>query len=397
MQRLATHIYWIARAGLCLGWLILFLGGADTASGQGRYPYGEFGYGMPPSPWTPTWYSRAEYTAMWAKGAKVPPLLTTSPDGTDREDAGVLGEPGTTVILGGERQEDYGRNGGRITFGHWLDVEQTLAVEAQYWALGEGNVGDSTHDSLNGAILARPFFNTKTGEEDAQLIFFPGVVDGIARAQYRSEIHSVNVLGRYNWLEGPEGYVNLLAGYRFFRFRETIAIEELLFDEVYVSDKFITENDFNGIDLGATFGFGRGCWLLDVTTKVAVGSMREQLRIQGNTEVNDVVQPGGWLAAPSNIGSQTEYAFAAIPELELKFSYVAFDSIRVSVGYDILVITKAIRAGESIDTVVNPDQLAPLPLARNGGGSSNALRPSPLLDDSSLWLQGVTLGLEVRW
>ena len=397
MHQLTTHICWAARAGFCLAWLVLVVGGADTASGQGRYPYGEFGYGVAPSPWTPTCYFRAEYTVMWAKGSKVPPLVTTSPDGTAREDAGVLGEPGTTVIVGGKRQEDLGRNGGRITFGHWLDIEQTFAVEAQYWAQGEGHIGDSTNRDVDGLIIARPFFNTKTGDQDSQLIFAPDVPFGILTTQYRSEVHSVNVLGRYNWLEAPNGYVNLLAGYRFFRFREAVAIEELLLQEWHVLDKFITENDFNGVDFGATFGFGHGSWLLDVTTKVAVGSMREQLRIQGSTEIDDIVQPGGWLTAPSNIGSHTEYAFAAIPELELKFSYVAFDSIRLSVGYDILLITKAIRAGDSIDTVVNPDQLAPLPLARGGGDPSDAARPAPIFDDSSLWMQGVTFGMEVRW
>jgi hypothetical protein len=397
MRRFASHLGPVARAGLWLGCLLLHLSATGAAYGQGRYPYGDFGYGVPPSPWTPSWYFRGEYTPMWAKGALLPPLFTTSPAGTDREDAGVLGEPGTTVLVGGERVEDRGRNGGRITIGHWFDIEQTFAVEARYWVLGEGGSGDEDFTTTEGAIIARPFFNPNTGEQDAQLIAFPDVATGAVRAEYRSEVHSVDVSGRYNWLEGPNGYVNLLAGYRFFRFREALAIDELLFEELLVSDKFITVNDFNGFDFGATFGLGHGCWLLDVTTRIALGSMREELEIQGRTQLGDLSQPGGFLAAPSNIGTHVGYAFAAIPEVELKFGFVAFDCIRLSVGYNILVITKAIRAGHSIDTTVNPDQLAPLPLARGGGAPSGAARPAPILNDSSLWLQGVTVGAEVRW
>jgi hypothetical protein len=386
-----------AQALILFSCLILFLSAVEQTVAQGRYPYGDFGYGMPPSPWTPLWYFRAEYTAMWAEGTRLPPLLTTSPDGTDREDAGVLGEPETEVLLGGEKVADQGRQGGRITFGRWLDRQQKFALEARYWVLGEGHIGDLNSQAIDATILARPFFNTRTNDQDAQLISFPGVVTGLVRAQYRSEIHSVDVLGRYNWLEDPNGYVNVFAGYRFFRFRESAAIDELLFEALAVSDTFTSENDFHGVDLGATFGIGYDCWLLDVTTRVALGGVREQVTIRGSTVLGETVQTGGWLTAPSNIGSHTQNTFAAVPELELRFSYVALDSIRLSVGYDILLLTKASRIGQAIDTTVNPDQLAPLPLARGEGSPSTVARPGPRIDDRVLWLQGVTVGAEYRW
>jgi hypothetical protein len=334
---------------------------------------------------------------MWADGARLSPLLTTSPAETEREDAGVLGEPGTTILLGGKKVADQGRQGARITFGRWLDQQQQLALETRYWMLGEGNIGDVNIHSLDTTILARPFLNTNTNDQDAQLIAYPGVVTGAVKVEYRSEVHAVDVLGRYNWLEGPNNYVNVFAGYRFFRFREALAIDEQLLGAVSVSDKFVTENDFHGIDLGATFGFGYAAWLLDVTTRVAVGGVCEQLTIQGSTALGEAVQTGGWLAAPSNIGSYTEHTFAAIPELDLRFSYVAFDSIRLSVGYDVLFVTNATRVGTSIDTTLNPDQLAPLPVARGEGSPSAAARPSPRLDDRVLWLQGISVGVEYRW
>lgn len=397
MRRLVEKLGRSSRVGRCIGGLILWLAVVSTADGQGRYPYGDFGYGVPPSPWTPSWYFRAEYVAMWATGTRLPPLVTTSPDGTPREDAGVLDVPATSVLLGDERRQDQGRNGGRMTLGHWFDLEQKFALEVQYWVLGEANAEDSIAASTQGTILARPFFNAKTGQEDSQLISFPQLVSGTVSAEYRSEVHSVDILGRYNWLEGPQGYVNLLAGYRFFRFREALEIDERLLEQLRVTDKFIAENDFHGLDLGATFGVGYRCCLLDVTTKIALGSAHHQLKIRGRTSVADIAQSGGWLAASSNLGSHDAYAFAAIPEFEAKFTYVVVDSIRLSVGYNVLCITNAIRVGESMDTTVNPDQLASLPLARNAGPPSDALRPAPRLDETSIWMQGIIFGVEVRW
>ena len=41
-----------------------------------------------------------DYLGWWAKGDKLPPLVSGSPAGTPRATAGVLGQPATTTLFG---------------------------------------------------------------------------------------------------------------------------------------------------------------------------------------------------------------------------------------------------------------------------------------------------------
>jgi hypothetical protein len=385
----------IAGAIVC-GQMLLLLGAPSSAPAQSELDFEALGCPYVPSSWITRWFVRAEYQALWATGNPLPALVTASPAGTSQAAAGVLGEPTTAVLFGNGYAEDDPQQGGRLTFGHWLDDAHTRAVEAQFWAAGIEQ--DRIHVASTGdPILAVPFFNAESHLEDALLIAFPGVIGGI-QADARSETYSADVLARYNWLRGPGGYVDFCFGYRYFRFRESLAIRESIASLIGVSDDFDTENDFHGADLGAVLGLRRDPWLLDVTAKVALGDMYERLRVDGSTTVVGFAPlAGGWLAAPSNIGRYTDHEFVAIPELDVRLAFVAYDVIRLSVGYSLTCISSVLRTGDQIDRAVSPSQLVSLPLARDGGTPSGALQPQPRLDDSTLWMQGITFGAELRW
>ena len=80
------------------------------------------------------WF-RGEYLLWWEKSANLPPLVTTSPAGTPFNEAGVLGQPGTTVLFGGS--VDAGaRSGARLSLGYWLNPCHDLGLEADYMFLG---------------------------------------------------------------------------------------------------------------------------------------------------------------------------------------------------------------------------------------------------------------------
>jgi hypothetical protein len=399
MQRRTSLFGGAAVAGALVCGQILLMGSADSAFAQRDLDYEATGEFLVPRSWVTRWYVRAEYLALWTTGNPLPALVTTSPADTPRLDAGVLGEPGTEVLFGQEYAEDNGHQGGRLTFGYWFDDAHTRGVEAQLWAAGIAQ--DSlAATSLGDSILARPFFNTENNLEDAELIAFPSLVRGDIQADARSEVYSVDVLARYNWFKGYGAYLDFCWGYRFFRFRESLSIWETLVSAIGVADQFVTENDFHGADLGAVAGLQRGGWLLDVTAKVALGDMRERLSIDGATTVfanPPWTVPGGWLAAPSNVGVYTDHEFAAIPELGLRLAFVAFETIELSVGYNVIYVSSVLRTGEQVDRTVNPGQLAVLPLARGGGVPSGALRPRAGLDESSLWMHGISFGAELRW
>src|SRR5262249_12638789 len=120
---------------------------------------------------------RAEYLLWWTRSLHVPPRVSTRPAGSPVGQAGVLGAPGTAVLLGNGDFFDRVRSGGRLTAGAWLDHEQTIGVEGYFFGL-EGLADHFTAASDGVPILARPFFNAQTGNGDALLIAFPGSVRG---------------------------------------------------------------------------------------------------------------------------------------------------------------------------------------------------------------------------
>src|SRR5690606_36710780 len=68
--------------------------------------------------------------------------------------AGVLGEPETEILFGGDRVNTDWRSGGRINLGMWLVDGEFLGIEGHYFGLEQSsrNFFTDTPD-----ILARPF------------------------------------------------------------------------------------------------------------------------------------------------------------------------------------------------------------------------------------------------
>lgn len=122
---------------------------------------------------------QTDYLHWWIKGNRLPPLLTTSPPGTDRADAGVLGRTDTSILFGNDRIDDRSRSGGRLVIGYWLDDRCRTGLETTWFTLGDpGRTGNFSLASLGDPILARPFSNVQSLQQDSQLVSFPGVVDG---------------------------------------------------------------------------------------------------------------------------------------------------------------------------------------------------------------------------
>src|SRR5258706_14153011 len=67
-------------------------------------------------------WGSAEVLLWWMKGTDLPPIVGTSPPGTPRIDASVLGTPGYSTLYGGDIAGRDIQAGGRITLGTWLDA-----------------------------------------------------------------------------------------------------------------------------------------------------------------------------------------------------------------------------------------------------------------------------------
>ena len=325
-------------------------------------------------------------------GMYIPALVTTSPAGTPQADAGVLGEPGTSILLGEQSILNSDVNGLRLRAGVWLDMENRYGVQAEGFALDTSSFDfQASNDTTGIAIIARPFFNinprnpvtdalSPPAREDSQLVCFPRVVDGAITVDATSELRSGGLAFRglvagetFRDNRGTLSYsrVDMLAGYRYLNLKDRLSIADNFGSldpdipvEYQITDQFDTSNEFQGLDLGIVWQGGWKKWTLECLLKTAVGNIHQSVNIQGSTVIttgatSPVSSVGGLLALPTNIGSYGRDQVALMPELGFNLGYQVLPHLRLTAGYTFLYLGSVVRPGDQIDLDVNPDQLAP--------------------------------------
>jgi hypothetical protein len=352
-------------------------------------------------------WASAEYLLWWFEGARVPPLVTTSPPAAN----GVLGAPGTTVLFGDSRLEEDAHSGGRFTLGYWLNDCQTIGLEGGYLFLGSRAADFTAGGSgLPGSqLIARPIVNALTGAETSQLVVFPGALAGTVGISSSSRLEGAGLNTVANLCCSCCSRVDLLAGFRYLELREGLGITENLAvsptvptiggSTLAVADQFDTRNQFYGGQLGARGEYRRGNAFVDIAGSVALGTMHEEVEIQGSTRiaapgVAPTTSAGGVLALPSNSGRFSRDRFAAVPEIDISAGYQFTHSLRAFVGYTFLYSSNAIRPGDVIDRTVN---LSQLPSNAGPGTLTGPARPTVVLKDTEFWAQGISFGLEFRY
>lgn len=358
----------------------------------------------------------AEYLLWFQNGMRVPPLVTTSPVGTARTAAGVLGQPGTSVLFGDDELLGDDRSGFRIRFGWWLSSFPGWGIEGEYTGLGE-QTESFFQQSTGTPILARPFFNVLTGLEDSELVAFPNVVSGSIAVDATSQFDGAAVrLRRQLCCSSGCGYSELCCqtvptssrldatiGYRFWELDESLQTREQLqllgsndngsFD---ITDRFSTRNQFNGAELGFLWQGRRGWWSLDALMRVAIGNVHQTVTINGATTI---VENGatsnfnsGFLGQRTNSGTFDRDKFTMIPELGLTLGYQMTRRLRATMGYSLIYWGNVVRPGDQVDLDVNTNLLPP-----EFDPFSGALRPQFPFRETDYWVHGLSFGAEFRW
>jgi hypothetical protein len=361
---------------------------------------------------------RAEYLLWGTKEQTLPPLVTTG--GTTG--VGRFGFDDTQVLYGGRQQEDP-RSGFRITAGSWLSVEdplnghnRCLGVEGNFFFLGDPSK-DFSVSSTGIPILVRPIVNANTGNAGLGQVANPALtIPGLGTLDPLSgsvTIHNTSQFlgGELNGLcrvcqKGNET-IEFIGGVRFLSLKETLEIREDLTDlanqqNITVLDTFRTVNRFYGAQVGVRTEHRLGNLALEVTGKLAVGSTRQEVDIDGFTQSrlgNDTVATGrgGLLALEfTNIGKYDRDVISIVPEVTVNASYLFNDNLRVFLGYNFLYWSNVARPGDQIDLVVNPNfvpSLDPLtPPSRQGPA-----RPAFFFRGTDFWAQGLNVGAEWRF
>ncbi len=371
----------------------------------------------------PTMWLRAEYLYWWTRGATLPQLVTTGPAGVLPS----LDQPSAVVLLGG-RSSMLQQSGARFTFGMSLEDEKqdgdppsgprSVGMEMTYFFLTPR--GQSFGASSGGdPLLARPFTDIASGTPtpSAQLVANATIPDtpalaGAIVASSRTRLWGVegNMIFTLVRDQDQLGSRNccFLMGYRHLSLGDDLAVTEQFQQPVgalstmLVQDRFSTRNTFNGMQLGLR-GESQfyGAWFVQVSGKIAMGTLQEQVDIRGFTQDRSAAGVttvnGGLLAQASNIGRYSRDRFAVLPEGEAKLGYWLTRTMKAHVGYNVLFLSRAVRAGDQVDLTVNSNQV---PLYTGGvpqAATGDAARPGFSFHDTAFWAHGVTFGVEFNW
>jgi hypothetical protein len=354
------------------------------------------------SPPITRFWASAEYLLWGNEGMYVPALATTSPTGTASNVAGVLGEDTTTILKGQSHFNDDVRSGGRFELGAWLDSSHQDSLALTYFFIGEGSAGYHVNPADNG-IIARPFFNVSTGDEDARLVAYPNLVEGTLDVTAQSSFQAAALEYRRQAVRSGRFKIDYIFGYMFAKLDENVTIRDSTLSlsgvtqgtAINLYDAFDSSNAFHGASVGiAAHEELSELWTGDVFAKGALGGVASRTSISGETEttLNGVTttNAGGLLTQTSNLGTHRDDYVSSAWELGLKLRRRLATNTSLTLGYSWFLLSHVERAGEQIDLGVNVTQIPP-------GNLVGAARPEFPGEKSSFWTQGLTCGIETRF
>jgi hypothetical protein len=365
------------------------------------------------------WFG-AEYLLWTGKGNGLPPLATRA-TGVSVANApalpntlGTLGAPGTATVIGGRDYNDDWRSGVRVYGGLWLDPGQRIGAEMDWFYLGESRSREVAGGTDGNGFVYRPFtnnvrrnadgtFTVVPAFQDTELVQYPGVLAGTVAVESNSNLWGLNPNGILNLACNPCGRLDFLVGYRYLNLTDDLYIREELRglegspnpgSRFLVEDRFRTQNQFNGVNLGLAWERRMGAIFLNVRGAVALGNTNTVVEINGATTTTTGAvtrQAGGLLAQPSNIGRYELNKFAVVPEVGVRLGVQLTDHLRVYAGYNFLYWSNVIRTGDAIDLRVNASQLPP----RTNVTGELFPRFTPRYTD--YWVHGVVFGAQLRY
>lgn len=353
----------------------------------------------------------AEYLLWFVRAQKVPTLFTTSSPAFN----GILGQGDTRPLFGNQAIGRSQQDGGRFTAGYQF-ANRNWGIDGSLFFLGT-NSGNYSVNNNTDSLIARPFTSANTGQPFSQLTAYPGLSTGSAHVDFNTYIWGAEVnLKRALLCPTPCSRLDFLVGYKTFNLSESLNISESFARTPnsptsigvpnalagVVTDRFRTENHFDGLNIGFQGEIQRGRFYLQGKASVALGQVYQQVQINGGQTIattDGVIQSaGGLLALPgANIGSYSQTKFGVLPELGVTLGVNLTPRLRLGVGYSFLYLNSVVRPGAQIDTTLDVTRIPNFPL--NPSPAANPLvRPSALpLRDTDFFVQGVNFQLQWTW
>lgn len=378
---------------LILACLALLMLGVPVASAQTATP--------PATTDTGRFSISAEALVWWFKDSPAPvPLITN----------GLVGQPGTKTLLGGEDLDTGANPGFRLSAGYAFT--ERWSVDSSFFYIPSRSSSNSVSSSgqLNSTDLILPYIDATTGRESGTEISFSPIYRGSATETLSNSLMGVDLNATYALVPAGAWRINLLGGFRWLRLHETYTvttsspfIPPFPQDIWNTTDEFDTINNFYGAQAGVRARFEWKGFFTSATVKFAMGAMVQEANISGSLVTNDFTNfgatqtfTGGYFALPTNIGNHTRTVFAVVPEISLNVGYNITSWMSVFVGYTFLYTNNVVRPGSQINRTINTSQGTAWtedPAARLRGPA----QPSFKFNSSDFWAQGVNVGLAFRF
>ncbi|MDY3554045.1 BBP7 family outer membrane beta-barrel protein [Gemmata sp. JC717] len=323
----------------------------------------------------------------------------------------VVGDPATSLLIGGNSVGSQPHAGGRFTTGSSLNNAETFGYEVTYMFLGTRTYRETVSDLPGSRVrgFGVPYVNSVTGASEFLTLALPGISSSAMSVSTSTRVQGWEVNTVANLVDGKNFKLNGLAGWRYFQLHEGLRIEQtqLRFVDLpgtwRTADQFDAHNRFHGGQLGLHADARSGIVFCELTAKVAFGQNYEVVKTEGMNVIQTPVFGGvatrafggsGIYVQPSNFGRTAGGVFAVVPEGTVKLGFRLGDSARLYLGYSFIYLSDAVRPGDQIDRTLNP---ANIPLLNGIGPVFAADRPTRTVNRSDAWVQGLTIGLETRY
>jgi hypothetical protein len=340
----------------------------------------------------PMVWVRLEALLWWRKGREFPALVTTDPTTESSTTAGIL--PDAQTLFGGGTTSANMLAGARIDWGFYINPMQTVGFGDRVFGLPKSSTNFSVA-SNNVPVLAIPFHDFDTGNNDALLVAYPGLRTGNINVASTSSIFGNDVYGRFLLCRDCNTRIDFITGWNYTRLADNTTIQSVQTvtetggnipqgTVTTITDQFNALNQFNGGILGVQWNKYCGPWSWQWLGRVSLGNMHESLNINGSTTIVDPTggsntTSGGLFTAGSNIGHHSRDEFTAIWEMGLNLNYRFRPCTQLNIGYTLLYINDVLLPANNIDT--------------NIGTTGGVTHPVALFNHGDFWIQGLNLGI----
>jgi hypothetical protein len=261
-----------------------------------------------------------------------------------------------------------------LVLGRWFGDANAHGVEGSLYFTG----GDQTFEGFAPGMLV--IFPDGASRSAPQVFVFPPGTPlvGLLPVTLSTWFIGADVNYRGNLLCGPNGRLDLLAGYRFASVRDELYLGRAPDggEDAYRLNRAAVANYFHGGQVGLAGEYRADVWYVTGAGKIAFGSISPEVSATGLFAGAEGFGPAGFTRLKA-LNPVDLSKFAVLPTVNVTLGRQVGEHCRVFAGYSFQYLTEVTRLGDLLDPT------------RCGCRGKH-----PTTD---FWVQAVNLGVELRY